>query len=111
MRFERLIPHSRIGNPQPIESGPDVFQKLHALQHVYGETPRPPVGQQFIERRQIRVRDVGQRPKFLLEPLQVHRTHSLQRLERNINPAPFLMSPIYDTHAAAAEFVQHGVAR
>ena len=83
----------RAAQPYPVE-------ERHALDELHREEPLALGGVQLVQRHQVGVHDVGERPELLLEPVQVPARSLAQELERYLTPELMVERAVH--HACAA---------
>ena len=79
------------------------MNKSNALDQFHRKEPVLPVGHHFIERNQIRVRNVGKRAKLSFEAIDVGGFSAVQCLKRDGLVHLEIMRFVNDAHAARAQ--------
>ena len=75
----------------------------HTRHVFHGEEPQWPLADQFMQRGQVGVLDVGQRTKLALEAVQVHAVAQIQQFERHLRTQLPIEDQIHGSHAPAAQ--------
>ena len=78
-------------------------EEVHAVDQLHREEPLVAGADQLVQRRQVRVREVGQQAKLALEAIERPRLDLGQRLERDLDVAHAIERLIDDAHAAGAQ--------
>src|SRR6185436_20710001 len=86
----------------------DVGEEVHAVDELHREEPLLAVGRELEQRAQVRMRDVRERPKLLLEAVEGLRRHAAQRLQRNEAVALAVVRLVDDSESARAEAAVEG---
>ena len=81
----------------------DPAAEIDALDQLHGEEPAVLIGNQLVEGDQVRVGDVGEGAKLVLEPVEPGGIESLQRLQGDFAPMGEVPGAIHHPHRPRAD--------
>ena len=97
----------RVGLLRP---APDVFDEVEPLDELHGEEPAVGVGLELVELDQVRVIEVGDRPKFSLEAVDGDRIALVERLQSDLGLQLLVEDPLDVARGPRAQAATHLVA-